>query len=52
MVGAPEGECSLSSSPNGEYRVTTVLLNASLGSEQYQSVNSRIALSYDSRELG
>jgi hypothetical protein len=25
------------------YRVTTVLLNASLGSEQHQSVNSRIA---------
>ena len=25
------------------YRVTTVLLNASLGSEQYQSVNSQIA---------
>src|SRR5690606_16523926 len=32
--------------------VTTVLLNASLGSEQYQSVNSRIAWSYDRRELG
>src|SRR3954451_6609782 len=34
------------------YRVTTVLLNASLGSEQYQSANSRIAWSYDRRELG
>jgi hypothetical protein len=33
------------------YRVTTVLLNASLGSEQYQSVNSRMAWSYDRREL-
>ena len=32
--------------------MTTVLLNASLGSEQYQSVNSRMACSYDRRELG
>src|ERR1700757_4707867 len=28
------------------YRVTTVLLNANRGSEQYQSMNSRIACSY------
>jgi len=34
------------------YRVTTVLLNARRGSEQYQSMNSRIAWSYDRWELG
>ena len=31
--------------------VTTVLLKASLGSEQYQSMNSRIAWSYERFEL-
>jgi len=31
--------------------VTTVLLNASLGSEQYQSMNSRMACSYERFEL-
>jgi hypothetical protein len=34
------------------YRVTTVLLKASLGSEQYQSMNSRMAWSYERFELG
>src|SRR3984885_15482540 len=33
------------------YRVTTVLLKASLGSEQYQSMNSRMAWSYERFEL-
>src|SRR5580692_8472791 len=33
------------------YRVTTVLLTASLGSEQYQSMNSRMAWSYERFEL-
>jgi len=31
--------------------VTTVLLKASLGSEQYQSMNSQIAWSYERFEL-
>src|SRR5580693_4761653 len=33
------------------YRVTTLLLKASLGSEQYQSMNSRMAWSYERFEL-
>src|SRR5262245_18316099 len=33
------------------YRVTTVLLKARRGSEQYQSMNSRMAWSYDRWEL-
>src|SRR5260370_37612966 len=33
------------------YRVTTVLLKASLGSERYQSMNSRMAWSYERFEL-
>jgi len=33
------------------YRVTTVLLKASLGSEHYQSMNSRMAWSYERFEL-
>ena len=33
------------------YRLTTVLLKASLGSEQYQSMNSRMAWSYERFEL-
>jgi hypothetical protein len=33
------------------YRVTTVLLKASLGSEQYQSMTSRMAWSYERFEL-
>jgi hypothetical protein len=33
------------------YRVTTVLLKASRGSEQYQSMNSRMARSCDRFEL-
>jgi hypothetical protein len=33
------------------YRVTTVLLKASPGSEQYQSMNSRMAWSYECFEL-
>jgi len=33
------------------YRVTTVLLKASLGSEQYQSMNSQMAWSYERFEL-
>jgi len=32
--------------------VTTVLLNASRGSKQYHSMNSRIAWSYERCELG
>jgi hypothetical protein len=47
IVDGAYGRCSSAI----RYRVTTVLLKASLGSEQYQSMNSRIAWSYERFEL-
>src|SRR5579864_6435150 len=47
IVDAVYGCCSSAI----RYRVTTVLLKASLGSEQYQSMNSRMAWSYERFEL-
>src|SRR5258708_34320613 len=47
IVDAAYGCCSSAI----RYRVTTVLLKANLGSEQYQSMNSRMAWSYERFEL-
>jgi hypothetical protein len=47
IVDGAYGRCSSAI----RYRATTVLLKASLGSEQYQSMNSRIAWLYERFEL-